>query len=136
MKRCKRSRYHWNFAGLPALELLETPAVWMSGTILALMTVAFAGLVSGLILYVASRRHWISTATELQLRSRLRIAFGLLFLAATTLPFLLAQIPTLTVAFGLIGLLGYIPYHLYRRSETESRPARDSVPVDPVDVTR
>jgi hypothetical protein len=136
MRSQERDRRSWSFIGLPTLGLLDTPALWMSGTALALLTVAFAGLVSGLILYVASRRHWISTATELKLRARLRVVFGILFLAATTLPFLLAQIPTLTVAFGLISLLAYIPYRLYRRSETEKRPARDSVPVDPVDVTR
>ena len=103
---------HFGFAGLPTLALFGEQTAWLSSTLLAPIVLAAAGTLCGIALYIARRMHWITKSDELSLRGRLRVLFGALFIAAGTLPFLLSQVPKLTVAVLVFGALVFVPYRL------------------------
>lgn len=121
----------WPRQTMAQLALLDGESVWLTSTVIGLVIVVLLGLAASLYLYAGRRFHWLSHGEYLRLKRTLHVAFGALFLAAATLPYLVSKAPLLAMTGIILALLALLPFAVMDSSEER---AGDAVGLDSSDL--
>lgn len=88
---------------VPALAVFGDGTSWLEGTAIALAVVLALGILGSLLLAAGRRFRWWSSAGEIQIKRTFRVTFGGLFLAALTVPYVVARAPAIGLAVLMLG---------------------------------
>lgn len=108
----RRDEFHHCAWAVPALAVLLDGSSWLGITLVSVVGVVVLGIFSSALLYVGRRFRWLDRSEAIQFKRTLRVAFGGLFLASVTLPYLVVQVPMVAASFVVFALLLSVPYLL------------------------